>query len=130
MKEIICGGSCGDGKHKNQPCDDDDAAAKTTMATTTTKTTTTLMTTLTTTTTTTTTTTAARTMTAAVMETATTMTAMTTAGREMRGHDKGGGMGMVAVVAVIVVERMSDCVQGIEPCEFKGKGHRFRRLGW
>ena len=26
--------------------------------------------------------------------------------------------------------RMSDCVQGIEPCEYKGKGHRFRRLGW
>ncbi len=23
---------------------------------------------------------------------------------------------------------MSDCVQGIEPCECKGKGHRFRRL--
>ncbi len=26
-------------------------------------------------------------------------------------------------------ERMSDCVQGIEPCKCKGKGHRFRRLG-
>ena len=26
--------------------------------------------------------------------------------------------------------RMSDCVQGIEPFECKGKGHRFQRLGW
>jgi hypothetical protein len=25
--------------------------------------------------------------------------------------------------------RMSDCVRGIEPCECKGKGHRFRRVG-
>ena len=24
---------------------------------------------------------------------------------------------------------MSDCVQGIEPCECKGKGHRFQRVG-
>ena len=24
MKENICGGRCGDGKHNNQPCDDDD----------------------------------------------------------------------------------------------------------
>jgi hypothetical protein len=26
--------------------------------------------------------------------------------------------------------RMSDCVQGIEPCKCKGKGHQFRRLGF
>ncbi len=26
--------------------------------------------------------------------------------------------------------RMSDCVQGIEPCECKWKGHRFQRLGF
>jgi hypothetical protein len=25
--------------------------------------------------------------------------------------------------------RMSDCVRGIEPCEWKGKGHRFQRVG-
>ena len=25
--------------------------------------------------------------------------------------------------------RMSDCVRGIEPCECKGKGHRFQRVG-
>ncbi len=28
-----------------------------------------------------------------------------------------------------MIVRMSDCVQGIEPCECKGKGHRFRRVG-
>jgi hypothetical protein len=25
--------------------------------------------------------------------------------------------------------RISDCMQGIEPCECKGKGHRFQRVG-
>ena len=34
-------------------------------------------------------------------------------------------IGLSATLAV----RMSDCVQGIEPCECKGKGHRFRRVG-
>ena len=28
------------------------------------------------------------------------------------------------------IVRMSDCVQGIEPCGCKGKGHQFQRLGW
>ena len=26
--------------------------------------------------------------------------------------------------------RISDCVRGIEPCECKGKGHRFQRVGF
>jgi hypothetical protein len=33
-------------------------------------------------------------------------------------------------VSSSLTERMSDCMQGFEPCECKGKGHRFRRLGF
>jgi hypothetical protein len=29
-----------------------------------------------------------------------------------------------------VIARMCDCLEGIEPCECKGKGHQFQRLGW
>jgi hypothetical protein len=36
---------------------------------------------------------------------------------------KSGGVGWGGM-------RMSDCLQGIDPCKCEGKGHQFQRLGW
>ena len=38
----------------------------------------------------------------------------------------GGGKWLAEVMA----ERMSDCLEGIEPCKCKGKGYQFQRFGW